>query len=304
MAKRTSRREVRPSKSSKPRVCHDMLPRDEGELLAWAAIATEANPANAPERSSLAHAVLASTCLAGVGCPPQVEKFTPLDMASLTAAKWRVGDEITFGFMRASEKTTTIARDAVETLKPLVNLKFREVDARVAKVRITDYERGAYSYLGVHALGIPISQETMNLARSWADFATALHEWCHALSMIHEHQSPARPSDFWNEVAVYRAYGGPPNNWSREQIKSNVIDRYTEESTDHTELDLKSIMLYPLDAALLRNPAYATGWNKALSETDKAFLRKTYPFPDAPPPPPTNQLKVNIPRAGEWVFVN
>jgi hypothetical protein len=288
------------SKSHKPHVCHDMLPKNEAQLLEWAEIAKSINPHNAPEFSSAATAaLLSSVCVVG---SEDVREFTPLDMASLTTARWKVGDEITFGFMRASERIATHVRDAVETLKPYVNLKFREVDASVAKVRITDFEQGAYSYLGVHALGIPRNQETMNLARSWADLATTIHEWCHALSMIHEHQSPARPDDFWNEAAVYRAYGGPPNNWPREQVKSNVIDRYSKDSVNYTELDLKSIMLYPLEASLLKNPSFATGWNKKLSDKDKEFLQKIYPFPDAPPPPPPDSLEVVIPRSGKWVY--
>lgn len=261
---------------AKPHLCFDRLPESEAQLIAWADQACEYNPHNAPQRPA-AQAYGLST-LASV-------EPTRLEAASWTTKRWKVGDEITYGFMRASQRTVSIVRDAVSTLKEFVNLRFRETDAASAIVRIINLERGAYANIGTDCLGVPRNQETMCLAQSWADLATALHEWCHILSLIHEHQSPARPDNFWNEPAAYRSYAGPPNNWDRETIKRNVIDKYSQTViTQYTTFDRKSIMLYPLDAALLNDPSLATGWNKELSATDKQFLSSIYPFPTTPPP--------------------
>lgn len=279
----------------KPHICFDMLPKTETELIGRARWAVEVNPQNAP-------AVVVAQVLTAMVLPEEEGPalFTRAEMALLTSKKWQTGQEVTFGFLRASAKIADYARAAFVEISRYANLKFREVAAASAIVRIADYEEGAYSYLGTDALGIPRRQQTMNLARSWADLATAIHECCHAVGMIHEHQSPAMPADLWNEDAVYRYYSGPPNNWSREMIKSNVIDRYSASQTQYTEWDRASIMLYPLEAALLKNPAYATGWNKVLSAADKAFLDRIYPgiAPPPPPPPPSTGWRIVIEGTG------
>lgn len=282
------------------RVCHDMLPTSERDLIARAERAKEVDPRNAPPPEAMVRAALTSAlCLTGTDCEPVIE-LTPGRMAGLTTKFWKVEQEVTFGFLRATAGIATHARNAFAEVGKHANLKFREVSASSAMIRITDDPNaGAYSYLGTDCLGIPRNQPTMNLARTWADFATAIHEVCHGEGMIHEHQSPKRPDDFWNEPAVYRSYGGPPNNWGREQIKSNVIDRYSTSQTQYTEWDRASIMLYPLEAELLKNPAYATGWNKVLSAMDKAFLGRIYPFAAAPP---TDELTMSVPRSGTWVW--
>ena len=287
---------------NKLHLCFDKLPKDEKQMIAWADQAAEINPQNAPQQAIAQASVLASVCMSmpGFDVAEMATYFNRAEMALLTSKKWQTGQEITFGFMRASTQIATHARNGFSEVAKHANLKFTEVAAASAIIRIADYEEGAYSYLGTDAKGIPKNQQTMNLARSWADLATSIHEICHAVGMIHEHQSPAGPADLWNEEAVYRAYSGPPNNWSRAMIKSNVLDRYTTNQTQYTTWDRKSIMLYPLDAALLKNPSYATGWNKALSAADKEFLGKIYPFadqppePPEPPPPPTTEADILV----------
>jgi hypothetical protein len=41
--------------------------------------------------------------------------------------------------------------------------------------------------------------------------------------------------------------------------------------------DKLSIMEYPIPAALVTDPAFAVGWNAALSDHDKAFIDSVYP---------------------------
>src|SRR5947199_380944 len=53
-----------------------------------------------------------------------------------------------------------------------------------------------------------------------------VHEVGHALGCIHEHQSPTEKLR-WNEAAVFAAFGGPPNNWDRATIESNILEKYS-----------------------------------------------------------------------------
>jgi hypothetical protein len=45
----------------------------------------------------------------------------------------------------------------------------------------------------------------------------------------------------------------------------------------YSEYDPESIMLYPIPAEFLTDPAFAVGWNKVPSETDKRYASVLYP---------------------------
>ena len=58
-----------------------------------------------------------------------------------------------------------------------------------------------------------------------------LHEFGHALGLIHEHQNPEGGIQ-WNEPAVKADLSGPPNNWDDETIRHNVLDHYPGGGSD------------------------------------------------------------------------
>ena len=98
----------------------------------------------------------------------------------------------------------------------------------------------------------------------------------------------------WNKQACYRYFGGPPNNWDRQTIDSNIFGTYSRESTQYSAYDRKSIMHYAIDAQLLTDPSRATGFNSTLSALDIEYLGKLYPKTDPinPPPPPTGSGEI------------
>jgi hypothetical protein len=102
-----------------------------------------------------------------------------------------------------------------------------------------------------------------------------VHEFGHALGCIHEHQSPKAGLD-WDEEAVHRAFSGPPNYWSRAQIEHNVLGRYSEDQTNASRFDPKSIMLYQFPGSLFED-GKGTKQNMELSSRDKKFIAKMYP---------------------------
>lgn len=70
-----------------------------------------------------------------------------------------------------------------------------------------------------------------------------LHEFGHALGCVHEHQSPLQDI-VWNKEQVYTDLGGPPNNWSRDKVDSNMFKKYDFTVAQQRMFDLASIMLY------------------------------------------------------------
>jgi hypothetical protein len=101
-----------------------------------------------------------------------------------------------------------------------------------------------------------------------------LHEFGHALGLIHEHQSPASGIP-WNRDAVYTSLSGSPNYWDRQTIDANLFQAYDQAETNYTRTDPDSIMMYPIPPSWT-DGKYTVGLNSALSRTDLEFIRQIY----------------------------
>ena len=74
---------------------------------------------------------------------------------------------------------------------------------------------------------------------------------------------------------------GPPNFWSPETTRHNVLDKYRVDQIHGTDFDPKSIMLYAFPASWTTD-GFSTSENEKLSVLDKAFVKASamYPFAD------------------------
>src|SRR5439155_8755648 len=105
---------------------------------------------------------------------------------------------------------------------------------------------GAWSYLGRDVRDVPGRFErTMNfgwdLTEDPRKADVAVHEIGHTLGFPHEHQNPFA-GIVWDEEAVYRYFGGPPNNWPRETVELNVLRKLAASEVQGTQWDPDSIM--------------------------------------------------------------
>lgn len=170
------------------------------------------------------------------------------------------------------------------------NLQFDFGDHATAEIRISFQLPGSWSFIGTDALGVPALEPTMNFG--WLTPGTpndevrrvVLHEFGHALGLIHEHQNPAAAIP-WNRAAVYDYYGGPPNNWTPAQVEVNLFQTYTAELTQHSAFDPHSIMLYPIPAEFTEG-GFCVGLNQTLSAFDREYIAAWYPFPQPVSPAP------------------
>ena len=134
--------------------------------------------------------------------------------------------------------------EIAQTWSKHCGIDFKKVqNRRDSDIRIGYHsDEGAWSYVGTDCAEIPLNELTMNLG--FIDKATVLHEFGHALGLIHEHQSPGEGGFKWNKPVVIDDCSGPPNYWDRETIQSNIFYRYKKSQVSGTEYDPKSIMHY------------------------------------------------------------
>jgi len=113
--------------------------------------------------------------------------------------------------------------------------------------------------------------------------ATILHEFGHALGLLHEHQSPNANCDAeidWD--AAYKI--GVQIGWEKVQVDRNFRQLAMDTSLNATAVDRKSIMHYSLPPTLFKrgkqSPCFVTE-NLEVSEQDRTFIASIYP-PEAP----------------------
>jgi hypothetical protein len=203
--------------------------------------------------------------------------------ALLNANRWNSGDVIRVAFMEGDSSLHQRVRDVAErwTAPGLANLTLQFVDEGPADIRIAFQEgNGSWSYLGTHCRQIPLDEPTMNYGWLTPDSEgdeiqrVVLHEFGHALGLIHEHQNPEGGIE-WNEPAVMADLGGPPNNWDEGTIRRNVLDHYRPEDVSASDVDPSSIMMYPIPAAWTLD-GFSAGMNDDLSEDDIEVIHKAY----------------------------
>ena len=154
-------------------------------------------------------------------------------------------------------------------------LEFVPSSTSSAQIRVSFTPKlGNWSYIGqdsMHSSLLP-DQPSMNLAN--LDSATVLHEFGHALGLDHEHQHPDT-SITLNDQRVFDDMMRPPNSWSREQVKRNILDRFTRTAVETTPFDCLSVMIYQFPTAWLvaGSPIPA---NARLSSGDIALVQRLY----------------------------
>jgi hypothetical protein len=207
-------------------------------------------------------------------------------MALMASKRWPPGFTLRCRFLDGSARMQKKVRSLCVEWEKHANVKIRFVDQGPAEVRISfGADDGSWSAVGRDALNtsyFPPHQPTMNFG--WVsddsdpveDRAVILHEFGHALGCIHEHQSPTFKRR-WNKAAVLTYFKGPPNYWTKSDIESNVLHKYSPKRVKATVFDPASIMLYTFDAELFADGKGPTNENSRLSKKDRAMIRRMYP---------------------------
>jgi hypothetical protein len=185
---------------------------------------------------------------------------------------WRNGSTLRMRFIGGTSAQRALASAATQEWSRYANLKFVLVESGDAELRITfKADNGSWAYAGTDALGVAMSEPTMNLGIP--ELGAVLHEFGHVLGLIHEAQNPNAHLP-WNREAVYREMTGPPNYWPREQVDLSILR--PEKISGYRAFDPDSIMMSAF-AGKLFTDGVARGGKQVLSPSDKEFAAKLYP---------------------------
>lgn len=194
---------------------------------------------------------------------------------SVRAKLWKPGATLQVRFLNGNPAQRAVAMAAAAEWSRYANLKFAECSTCEAEMRI-EFGQGSWSYIGTDALGVRSSMPTMTLP-DWngsgrpPDMRYALHEFGHALGLIHENNNPNGTIP-WDTDAVKSYYRGA--GFTDQLISTNILQKAP--ISDYRPLDLKSIMWYGDFPSKLFKPPLEVGGN-VLSPGDKAFIAKLYP---------------------------
>jgi hypothetical protein len=205
------------------------------------------------------------------------------EMAAQTHKVWTAGEDIPIYFFGGDPDIKKKVFEYAQEWSLYGNLNFSLTqNPNNAKLRVGFENNGSWSYIGTDARGVPKSQSTINFG--WLtktlperDFKqVVLHEFGHALGLVHEHQSPAAGVK-WNKPFVY-AYCLSNYGWNKSKTDINIIDCYETSSTQHSALDKASIMGYYIPPEFtLNNEQFPL--NYELSDMDKKYIGNIYPTP-------------------------
>lgn len=193
---------------------------------------------------------------------------------------WDPGATIKVKILSGSPTLQTRVMNAAKIWENYANIKFNFVKSGNADIRVwIGSGNGHNSFVGTVSQQINAYDQTMNLDSSdlgnSLDFwrGTTLHEFGHALGLLHEHSSPISGIK-WDKEKIYKEYA--KMGWTRDDVDNQVFETYNKSYTNGTKYDNKSIMHYPIMSGETLN-GYTVDWNLNLSKGDIDLISALYP---------------------------
>ncbi|WP_119790755.1 M12 family metallopeptidase [Flavobacterium anhuiense] len=204
-----------------------------------------------------------------------------LEMSAQTKKLWKPNQILKIYFFGGQDNRTKRVLDYASIWSKHCSIQFQATNSiEEAQLRIAFQAPSSWSYIGTDALGVPRNEPTINFGWLSDDLPerdykqVVLHEFGHALGLIHEHQSPAA-SVKWNKYLVYWHFW-ENHKWTKADVDRNIFQEFETNSTQHSALDRLSIMGYYIPTQFTLD-GQEFPMNYDLSEVDKKYIGELYP---------------------------
>ncbi|MCU0322167.1 MAG: M12 family metallopeptidase [Chitinophagaceae bacterium] len=193
---------------------------------------------------------------------------------------WENGKTIYVKFLSGSKAMQDKVKAIAKEWERYANIRFEFVQVGASNIRINlDNKGGHNSMIGTLANNAADDERTMNFdTTDFKTFAamrrTVLHEFGHAIGLLHEHYSPVAGIP-WNKEAVYTELK-KTQGWDKTTVDVNLFQQFKVSYTNGTEYDKSSIMHYPVFARWTTT-GFSVDWNNDLSDGDKKLVSLLYP---------------------------
>lgn len=205
---------------------------------------------------------------------------------SLDGRTWAPGTVVRIKFLNGDDYLKNKVKQYANEWIKYVHLEFKFVTgSEYADIKIGfqwNGDNGSWSQIGTASKGVSQNSPSMNFG--WFNASTSeqefgrviLHEFGHALGLIHEHQHPYTNIQ-WNKPAVYEYYKRN-NGWSASYVDKYIFYKYSsQETTSRGIPDFKSIMHYAVPKELTVN-GFSVEWSSVLSSQDIYHVGELYPI--------------------------
>lgn len=199
---------------------------------------------------------------------------------------WAPGRTLRIAFLNGGQAFKDGVKAAASNWLPHINLKFDFVEGEEGDIRIRTDPSTYWSNIGTDAL-LTEDGPTMVIGDWMLHIPLfnhyVMHEFGHALGAEHEHLHPEMTIP-WNKKAVYAAHGVPEDasedNFQRREVDQRYFNLLDASEVNYSPYDPLSIMHYPILQQWTEGD-FQIWHNFSLSEKDKAFMSKAYPYPES-----------------------
>jgi Astacin (Peptidase family M12A) len=228
-----------------------------------------------------------------------VVKFMPggsqrmRDLVMQYAREWEQYANIKFSFVADNTPKTNIrvqlgnGHGHNSTLGTQCNMEPQTVET--LNLDTSDFVDFPYYVAEAKTAGVDFSKMTEDAFNAWWDGVlqkpnlrlnnkgmrgTTLHEFGHALGLLHEQSYPGGVK--WNKSEDVYAYYKKTQGWDKDKVNAQVFEVSDVFYTNGTTYDPKSIMQYPIEAWQTTD-GFVVPRNDDLSAGDKTLIAALYP---------------------------
>ncbi len=206
--------------------------------------------------------------------------------------KWKPNTTLRVKFLNGSDRLHERVMERAKLWEEHCSIKFEESDDDDSEIRVLFNSSKTDTKIGSDALTFPLDEPTMEYDFNTGENAPdndmdryVIHEFGHALGLIHEHFHPASNIN-WNKpraIEFYKTRYG----FSEHDSDLNLFREFIRNRIQYSAFDRDSIMIYPIDSSCTTDGT-SFGRNTALSDEDKKFIGICYPAQEKQPIPIKN----------------